>query len=137
MFTPTVFYPANIINGGSPSLFTNECKSSHDAKSAVQRLIDNNDFGRVNHVIAGFAYFNEASEIVYVFPTKNEILESLFAVKKGLSTGATRSHAKLKSLKKSAVFALNFLNKKETAKSIDNASTFKQAIEALDSIDLQ
>ena len=126
MFTPTEFYPANIINNGTPSLFTNKCETAYEAKKEVQKLIDTNSFGTANHVIAGFAYFNEAGEITYVFTTKEEMNESLAAVKMQLLTGATRKHAKLKGLKESAIFALNFLNMKDVAKEVLPAKTFKE-----------
>ena len=136
MYIPTTFYPAIIRNSGTPSLFTNECKTAHDAKMNTQKLIDNGlaGVGTTGHAIAGFAFFNKELEIVYVFNTEEEMFKTLQAVKKSLSTGATRGYAKLKEVKKAGVSALNFLNKKETAKNLSNARTFKEAAEILELI---
>ena len=127
MFKPTTFYPARLTTAtGDFSLFTNECETAHQAKAEVQKLIDSNCFGTATHVVAGFAYFNKGNEIVYVFPKKEDIKKSLVAIKKMVATGATRQYAKLKELKKSAVFALEFLNNKELANKVKGASTFKE-----------
>lgn len=131
MSTVTKFYPANIKNGGNPALFTNCFDTAFEAKTSVQKLIDNNAFGTANHVIAGFAYFDDNNEIKYVFNTKEEMEESLKAVRKQILTGATRKYAKLKGLKKSVAFAFNFLNMREDAKKALSAATFKELAEIL------
>jgi hypothetical protein len=133
MFTPTNFYPAIIRNDGAPCLFTNKCDTATEAKKEVQNLIDNGSagVGTKGHAIAGFAYFNEVGDIVYVFATKEDMQQSLNSVKSLAKTGSTRQYAKLKSLKASAVFALNFLNNKEAAIKVNKANTFKLLNEAL------
>ena len=110
MFHPTKFYPANIVNNGKPSLFTNHFDTAHEAKNSVQELIGNNNFGAKNHVLAGYAYFNKDGEIIYVFITKKELIGSLKKIKVSAKSGATRKYAALKDLKKTASDILNKLN---------------------------
>ena len=126
MFIPTKFYSANIINNGKPSILTDEKKTAHAAKKGMQKLIDNNCFGTKNHVLAGYAYFNEDNEIVYVFPKKEDMLKTLASIKKMIPNGGTRKYAELKMLKKAASSALNKLNNKELADKVLKVNTFKK-----------
>lgn len=126
MFKPTKFYPANIINNGKPSLWANHFDTAHEAKNSVQKLIDNNDLGTKNHVLAGYAYFNKDNDIVYVFPKKEDMIKALVSIKKMVSTGGTRQYAKLKMLKNSAISTLNKLNNKELADKVIKVNTFKE-----------
>ena len=126
MFIPTEFYPANIINNGKPSLFTDYCETAHEAKKVMQKLIDNNCFGTKNHVLAGYAYFNKDNEIVYVFPKKEDMIKTLVKIKKSIKTGGTRQYAKLKMLKNTAISTLNKLNNKELADKVLKVNTFKE-----------
>ncbi len=124
---PVTFYPARLNpTTGKYSLFTNECDTAHEAKQETQKLIDSNSFGTSAHVVAGYAYFNSANEIIYVFPKEEDILKSLDAVRKSISGGATRKYAKLEDLKKAASFGLLFLGKKGTAEKVGVTKTFKE-----------
>lgn len=127
MFTPTTFYPAKMnVTTGAQSLFTDGRDTATEATSAVQKSIDNNCFGTDNHVVSGFAYFNEANDIVYVFAKQEDYEISLASVKRQVITGATSKYAKLKDLKKSTVKILKFLNRKKLADKVIKVTTFKQ-----------
>ena len=124
-YRPSEFYPANIRNGGKPGLFTNSFENPNDAKQAVQKLIDSDSFGTANHVIGGYAFFDKDNNIVYVFTTKEEVEKTLKSIKRLVTSGSTPKYAKLKMLKKSTIWAFNFLNRKDLVCKVSKANTFK------------